>query len=69
MTTLQGFVNRLDDHVSNLEPRRALVAAVVLPLWTVGLIVGFAARIVWLVGAYLWSAAVLGFQTGLGRRE
>ena len=71
MTTITQFVDRLDDYASNLEPRRALIATVALPLWLVGFIIGIIFRALWLIVAYLWSAAAVGFEFALarGRRE
>ncbi len=69
MTTLAQFVDRLDDYASTLEPRRAFVAAVAFPFWLVGFALGVIFRGLWLAGAYLWSAAAVGFDVGLGRKR
>lgn len=69
MTTLTDLISRVDDHVSQIEPRRALVAIITIPLFVAGVVIGFLIRILWLIGVYLWSAAVVGFDTGFGRKR
>lgn len=67
MTTYAQLVARIDEYAQNLEPRRAVIGAFTLPFWVVGFVVGVIVRGLWLVGAYIWAAAAVGYTTARGR--
>lgn len=68
MTALTGIISRVEEQAAQVDPRRVLVGAIVLPFWVVGVLVGTTARLVWIAGVYLASASADGFRIGFGRR-
>lgn len=68
MTTIDTYIARIDEYAAQLKPRRALVGAITLPFWVLGYTIGALARLAWICGVYVWSAAAVGYETGLRRR-
>lgn len=63
---LGRLVERIDGEARSLRPGRAALTAVAAPFFAVGWLVGQLFRVVWLIFAWIWTAALVGFRSGRG---
>lgn len=66
MTTLTAITDRVRDESRDLDPARVLLTIVAVIPFALGWLVGVAARALWIVVAWAWAAAVVGFRTAKG---
>lgn len=65
---LSRTVDRIDSEAKQLDPRKvALTLLFALP-FALGWLIGITVRALWAVGAWLWTAGVVGFRTARPRR-
>lgn len=62
-----ALVERVDSDARELRARRVLLTIVTAVLFAVGWLIGAVFRAVWLVVAWAWAAAVVGFKVASGR--
>lgn len=63
-TSLLGLAARIESEARQLQPRRAALLVVALPLWALGWAAGAAFRAAWVVAAWAWTAVAIGFRDG-----
>lgn len=62
-----ALVERVDSDARELRARRVLLTIITAVLFAVGWLIGAVFRAVWLVVAWAWAAAVVGFKVASGR--
>lgn len=59
-------VERIDGEARDLRPGRMALTVASTPFFVAGWLVGQALRAAWLVVAWVWTAAVVGFRMARG---
>lgn len=69
MSKLKQLLDQVDENARELRPGRVVLTVVFAVLFAIGWLVGAVFRAVWLVIAWAWAAAVVGFNTSSGRGD
>ena len=67
MSKFPQIVERVDAEARTYRFSRAVLNIITAVLFAVGWLIGIVFRGVWLVLAWAWAAAVVGFRTARGR--
>ena len=67
MAKLKQLLDQVDADARELRPGRVVLTVIFAVLFVVGWVVGAVFRAVWLVIAWAWAAAVVGFNKSSGR--
>lgn len=60
------LTDRIGERAATLSPKRATLALAMLIPFVLGWLLGTTVKFLWLAVAWLWTAAVIGFQTARG---
>ena len=62
-------IERVDADARELRPHLLVLTVITAVLFAAGWIVGQVSRGIWLVVAWMWAAAVVGFKSANGRGD
>lgn len=63
----KDLLDRIDGDARDLQPHRVALTIVSAVFFALGWVVGVVFRAVWLVVAWMWAAAVVGFKIATGK--
>ncbi|GGM64144.1 hypothetical protein GCM10012275_38370 [Longimycelium tulufanense] len=69
MASIVATADRIQAKAAEFRPARLLLTLLAVPFFLAGLLACLSYRVVWVVAAWMWSAAVVGWEQASGRRD